>query len=56
MLLLGVGRKGPPFSRQLPKGGPGSSPCWKPPWLGWQAAQHQQELDWEGVDPITRLF
>ena len=44
MLLLGVWGKGPPFSRQLPKGGPGSSPCWKPPWLGWQAAQHQREL------------
>lgn len=24
-------QKGPPFARQLQKGGPGSSPCWKPP-------------------------
>ena len=54
MLLLGVGGKGPPFSRQLPKGGPGAVHAGSP--RGWGGRQRSTSESWEGVDPITRLF
>lgn len=54
-LLLGGG--GPPFSRQLPKGGPGSGPCWKPHRSGGgRQRQHQLELSWKGVGPHRKVL
>lgn len=37
-------QEGPPFARQIQKGGPGSSPCWKPhhSWGGWRCRRQWQ--------------
>lgn len=54
-------QKGPPFTRQLQKGGPGSSPCWKPPPqlgpLEMQAVAALASTQPEGSQsPITRSY